>query len=256
VFRVVVPARHDSSRLPGKVLLPIAGRSMLEWVIERARASSADEVWVATDDERIATVARAFGAPVVMTSPSHTSGTDRIAEAAWSQRWTAEDIIVNLQADEPLMPPTLINQVRDLLERHAQAALATLATPIASLEDLLDPNAVKVVTTHGERALYFSRAPIPWDRDGAPAGLASQRSFAGALKHIGMYAYRVRVLQRLAALAPSPLELREKLEQLRALENDFDIRVGIAAERPGSDVNTAADLERVRALLVRPHHLD
>jgi 3-deoxy-manno-octulosonate cytidylyltransferase (CMP-KDO synthetase) len=249
MFRVVVPARHDSSRLPGKVLLPIAGRTMLEWVLERARASRADEVWVATDDERIAQVARNFGAPVVMTSTTHGSGTDRIAEAAWSQRWGPEDVIVNLQADEPLMPPALINQVRELLEQHVGAAIATLATPIASLEEFLDPNAVKVVVGQEERALYFSRAPIPWDRDGAPGGLATQRSFAGALKHIGMYAYRVRALQRLAALAPSPLELREKLEQLRALENGLDVRVGIAAERPGADVNTAGDLERVRALL-------
>ena len=249
MFRVVVPARHDSSRLPGKVLLPIAGRSMLEWVLERARASSADEVWVATDDERIAQVARHCGAPVVMTSTTHTCGTDRIAEAAWSQRWDLDDIVVNLQADEPLMPTALIDQVRALLEQHTHASIATLATPVASLEELLDPNAVKVVVAQEQRALYFSRAPIPWDRDAAPAGLVSQRSFAGALKHIGMYAYRVRALQHLAALAPSPLELREKLEQLRALENGLDVRVGIACERPGSDVNTAADLERVRALL-------
>jgi len=249
VFRVVVPARHDSSRLPGKVLLPIAGRAMLEWVLERARASSADEVWVATDDERIAQLARTCGAPLVMTATTHTCGTDRIAEVAWSQRWDPEDIVVNLQADEPLMPPALIDQVRALLEQHPGAAIATVATPIASLEELLDPNAVKVVVGQEERALYFSRAPIPWDRDGAPAGLATQRSFAGALKHIGMYAYRVRALQRLAAFAPSPLELREKLEQLRALENGLDVRVGIATERPGSDVNTPADLERVRALL-------
>jgi 3-deoxy-manno-octulosonate cytidylyltransferase (CMP-KDO synthetase) len=249
VFRVVVPARHDSSRLPGKVLLPIAGRCMLEWVVERARASSAQEVWVATDDERIARAARNFGAAVVMTATTHTSGTDRIAEAAWSLRWNAQDIVVNLQADEPLMPPTLIDQVRGLLEERAEAAIATLATPVASIEELLDPNAVKVVTTPAGRALYFSRAPIPWDRDGASAGLLSQRSFAGALKHIGMYAYRVHALRRLAALAPSALELREKLEQLRALENGLDISVGIAAERPGADVNTAEDLERVRALL-------
>jgi 3-deoxy-manno-octulosonate cytidylyltransferase (CMP-KDO synthetase) len=250
VFRVVIPARYDSTRLPGKVLLPLGGKPMLQWVCERARGSRADEVWVATDDERIAVVARGFGAAVIMTSPAHASGTDRIAEAAWLLRWAAEDVVVNLQADEPLMPPGLIDQVNELLAQHPQAAIATLATPIASLEEFLDTNAVKVVTDPDERALYFSRAPVPWDRDGAPAGLASQRSFGGARRHIGLYAYRVGALRELAALAPSPLEKQERLEQLRALENGFEIRVASAAERPGPDVNTPEDLVRVRMGLV------
>ena len=249
MFRVVLPARYDSTRLPGKVLLPLAGKPMLQWVWERALASRADEVLVATDDERIASAARAFGARVVMTAATHASGTDRIAEVAWLQGWLPQDIVVNLQGDEPLMPPALIDQVRDLLETHPQAAVGTLASPVASLEELLDPNAVKVVTDREDRALYFSRAPIPWDRDGARGDLTTQRSFAGARRHIGLYAYRVGALQRIAALAPSPLELRERLEQLRALENGFGIVVANAAERPGLDVNTAADLERVRAHL-------
>jgi len=248
-FRVVIPARYDSTRLPGKALIDIAGRPMLEWVHQRAVGSRAEEVLIATDDERIATAARGFGAQVVMTASSHRSGTDRIAEVAWMRRWSREDVVVNLQGDEPLMPPELINAVGELLEAHPQAAIATLATPIGSVEELLDPKVVKVVTDGEGRALYFSRAPIPWDRDGAPAGLMSQQSIAGALRHIGLYAYRVEALTRIAALAPGPLELRERLEQLRALENGFEIRVAMAQERPGPDVNTAADLARVRELL-------
>jgi 3-deoxy-manno-octulosonate cytidylyltransferase (CMP-KDO synthetase) len=248
-LRVVIPARYHSTRLPGKVLLALAGKPMLQWVHERAVGSRAQEVIVATDDERIAAAARGFGAQVLMTAVGHSSGTDRVAEVAWARRWPATDIVVNLQADEPLMPPELVNQVGDLLEAHPRAAIATLASPVESLAELLDPNVVKVVTGREGRALYFSRAPVPWDRDGAPAGLASQRSFAAARRHLGLYAYRVGALQQLAALAPSPLERREKLEQLRALENGFDIRVADVSERPGLDVNTAADLERVRAYL-------
>jgi len=251
VLRAVIPARYDSSRLPGKVLLPLGGKPLLQWAWESARASRADEVLVATDDARVARVAARFGAEVVMTAVAHASGTDRIAETAWQRRWPDEDRVINLQADEPFMPPALIDQVSHLLESHPWASIATLASPIASLEEMLDPNVVKVVTGSEGRALYFSRAPIPWDRDGAPAGLASQRSFAGARRHIGLYAYRVGALRRLASLAPSALEQREKLEQLRALERDLAIVVGDAAERPGQDVNTAQDLDRARAFLER-----
>jgi 3-deoxy-manno-octulosonate cytidylyltransferase (CMP-KDO synthetase) len=249
VFRVVVPARYSSVRLPGKVLLPLAGKPMLQWACERAQASRADEVLVAADDERIARAAAHFGVQIVMTSGDHPSGTDRIAEVAYLRRWKDEDIVVNLQADEPLMPPALIDQVGDLLTMHPWALIATLAALIANLSELLDPNVVKVVTDRSDRALYFSRAPIPWDRDGAPGGIASQRSFAGARRHIGLYAYRVAALRQLAALAPSPLEQREKLEQLRALENDLPIIVADALEPPGQDVNTPQDLETVRMLL-------
>jgi 3-deoxy-manno-octulosonate cytidylyltransferase (CMP-KDO synthetase) len=251
VFRVVVPARHDSARLPGKVLVRIAGKTMLQWVCERARASRAEEVLIATDDERIARAAGQLGAQAVMTSIAHPSGTDRIAEVAWLRQWKDEDIVVNLQADEPLMPPALIDQASELLVRHSWALIATLASPLASLTELIDPGVVKVVTDGRNQALYFSRAPIPWDRDGAPSGLASQRSFAGARRHIGLYAYRVAALKQLASLAPSPLEQREKLEQLRALENGLPIVVADAREPPGQDVNTAQDLEVVRALLER-----
>jgi 3-deoxy-manno-octulosonate cytidylyltransferase (CMP-KDO synthetase) len=248
VFKVVIPARYASTRLPGKALLPLAGKPLLQWVHERARAAGG-EVLIATDDERIAATARGFGAEALMTSAAHVSGTDRIAEVAALRGWDRDQIVVTAQGDEPLLPVELIRQVAALLERHRNADLATLATPIDTLAEFLDPNAVKVVTDREQRALYFSRAPIPWTRDGANAGLASQTSWQGARRHVGLYAYRVGALQRLSALAPSALELTEKLEQLRALENGFDIRVADCLVPPGPDVNTSADLARVSALL-------
>ena len=251
MFRVVIPARYASARLPGKALLPIAGKPMVQWVYERAVQSHAAEVLIATDDLLIVSAAHSFGAETVMTDTAHNSGTDRIAEVARLRRWPERDIIVNVQGDEPLIPPALIEQVAALLEANSGADVATLASPILSVQEFLDPNAVKVVTDGSGRALYFSRAPIPWCRDGASAGIASQKSFAGARRHVGIYAYRVGSLIRLAALAPSPLEVTEKLEQLRALQNGFEIRVADTEQRPGPDVNTPADLERVAALLQR-----
>lgn len=248
MFRVVIPARYASTRLPGKALMSIGGKPMVQWVYERARASGAADVLIATDDSLILSAGHSFGAEVVMTEATHASGTDRIAEVARKKSWPEGDIVVNVQGDEPLIPPALIGQVAQLLEMHPRAAVATLATTIDSLEEFLNPNAVKVVTDAGGRALYFSRAPIPWNRDGAPGGIASQRVFAGSRRHIGIYAYRVGALLRLAALAPTALEHSERLEQLRALENGFEIRVGDAVERPGPDVNTAEDFERVLAL--------
>jgi 3-deoxy-manno-octulosonate cytidylyltransferase (CMP-KDO synthetase) len=251
MFRVVIPARYASVRLPGKVLLGIAGKPMIQWVYERARASRAGEVLIATDDLLIVSAAHSFGAQTIMTAPTHRSGTDRIAEVARLQGWADSDIVVNVQGDEPLIPAALIDQVGAVLESNPGAQIATLATPIGSLAEFMDPNAVKVVTDGEGRALYFSRAPIPWDRDGAVAGVVSQKSFAGARRHVGIYGYRVSGLLRLAALEPSPLEQKEKLEQLRALENGIDIRVADSVEPPGPDVNTAADLEHVSALLRR-----
>jgi 3-deoxy-manno-octulosonate cytidylyltransferase (CMP-KDO synthetase) len=246
-FRVVIPARYDSSRLPGKALLPLAGKPMLQWVHERARASGAAEVCVATDDERIATAARDFGADVAMTARTHVSGTDRIAEVAMSRGWKDEDVVVNVQGDEPLIPPAVIDQVAQLLNTHARADIGTLAVKIDALGELNDPNVVKAACSADGRALYFSRAPIPLNRD------APQTLTPATLRHVGIYAYRVSALKRLSRLAPSRLELIEKLEQLRALENGLEIRVALAVERPLADVNTAADLERAeRALLLRP----
>jgi len=249
VYRVVIPARYGASRLPGKPLIRVAGKPMIQWVYERAQRSRASEVVIATDDERIAAAAREFGAPVVMTAITHLSGTDRIAEVAHLQRWEDEAIVVNVQGDEPLMPPELIEQAAALLEQHADADIGTLASRIVALKAFLDPNVVKVVTDGNQRALYFSRAPIPWNREGAAAGIASQKSYSGARRHIGIYAYRVSALRRLASLPPTTLEQLEKLEQLRALENGFDIRVADSTVLPGPDVNTAEDIALAESLL-------
>jgi 3-deoxy-manno-octulosonate cytidylyltransferase (CMP-KDO synthetase) len=250
VFRVVIPARYGSTRLPGKALLPMAGKPMIQWVWERARKSRASEVIVATDDARIAQAATQFGAVVTMTAATHPSGTDRIAEVARTRDWRAGDIVVNVQGDEPLIPPALIDQVAGLLEQNPDADMATLGAPLARIEQLMDPNVVKVVMDAAGRALYFSRAPIPWQRDSAPAGLASQTSFAGARRHIGIYAYRVGALLQLASWPATPLENAEKLEQLRALENGLEIRVADCVEPAGPDVNTAEDVERVLKVLL------
>lgn len=251
MYRVVVPARYGSTRLPGKALLPLLGRPMIQWVYERARRSGAAEVLIATDDARIVQAAEGFGASALLTEAAHSSGTDRIAELARRLGWGAQEIVVNVQGDEPLMPPALIDQVALLLQAHTGAAIATLATPIESAAALLDPNVVKVVTDRQQRALYFSRAPIPWAREGARAGLLSQRSCAHARRHLGIYAYRVGALARLSALAPSALERLEQLEQLRALEHGLEIRVADALVAAGPDVNTAADVAAVEALLAQ-----
>jgi len=249
MFHVVIPARYASVRLPGKALVNVAGKPLIEWVYERARASKARDVLIATDDVHIVSAAHSFGADAILTATSHQSGTDRIAEVAATKGWSDSDIVVNVQGDEPLIPPALIDQVGSMLESNPRAHIATLATSFGSVAEFMDPNAVKVVVDAEGRALYFSRAPIPWHRDGAPDSLVSQRSFLGAKRHVGIYGYRVASLLRLAGLEPSPLERLERLEQLRALENGFDIRVADSLEKPGPDVNTAADLERVRSLL-------
>lgn len=249
MFRIVIPARYASTRLPGKPLRLLAGRTLIERVYRRANAAGAAEVVVATDDERIAAACRAFGADVVMTAAAHPSGTDRLAEVVALRGWRDDAIVVNVQGDEPLLPPGNVAQVASLLEAHPAAALATLSTPIASLEELLDPNVVKVVADRDGRALYFSRAPIPWQRDAHAAGADASARIGLAQRHIGLYAYRAGTLGRLAALPPSPLELAERLEQLRALENGLGIAVATAAERPGPGVDTAEDLAAVTAIL-------
>lgn len=249
MFRVVIPARFGSFRLPGKPLQKLAGKPLLQWVHEVGLASGAAEVIIATDDERILEAAQAFGANARMTSLTHVSGTDRVAEVALQSGWADEDLVVNLQGDEPLMPPELVHQVATLLGHHPGAAIATLASRITSVQSLLDPNVVKVVTDASGRALYFSRAPIPWGRDTAPAGIVSQRGYQGARRHIGLYAYRVAALRRLSMLPPTPLEMIEKLEQLRALEHGLAIQVADASALPGPDVNTPEDLARAALVL-------
>jgi len=177
------------------------------------------------------------------------SGTDRIAEVAAARGWGGRSVVVNVQGDEPQLPPQLIDQVASLLERHGDADIATLCTPITSVHEFLDPNVVKVVTGRGSVALYFSRAPIPWHRDGAAHGLASQTSILGAQRHLGIYAYRVDALRTLTAMSPSDLEVTEKLEQLRALQAGMKLVVGIAAVPPPAGVDTEGDAARVRASL-------
>ena len=247
-FKVVIPARYASARLPGKPLLEIAGRPMVHWVMDAARASQAEEVWVATDDERIRD---ACSPHVMMTRSDHESGTDRIAEVAEFKQWRSDAIVVNVQGDEPQLSPRLITQVAGLLHECPDAQIATLRTPIASLEEFLNPNAVKVVVGNDQTALYFSRAPIPWTRDGAASGFASQTQFAGSYRHLGIYAYRVSALRHLTSLPPSELEKAEKLEQLRALQAGMKLVVGIASEPPPAGVDTREDLERVRVTFSR-----
>lgn len=252
-FKVVIPARYASMRLQAKPLADLGGRPMIQWVIEAALASQAQEVLVATDDARIAAVAVHPHAPArslaIMTRSDHASGTDRIAEVAALRGWSESTIVVNVQGDEPQLPATLIDQVAGLLQADASADLATLCTPIASVHELLDPNVVKVVAAADHTALYFSRAPIPWNRDGAPQGLMSQTSTLAARRHLGIYAYRVAALARLTALPPGELEMIEKLEQLRALQAGMRILVGLAAVAPPAGIDTLQDLERVRAAL-------
>jgi 3-deoxy-manno-octulosonate cytidylyltransferase (CMP-KDO synthetase) len=231
-----IPARYGSTRLPGKPLLPIAGRPMIEHVYTRvARARGLDRVVVLTDDERIARAVEEFGGECEMTPADCASGTDRIAWAA--RRWNAAAVI-NIQGDEPLIDPEEISAVAAHLAAHPQDPVVTLATPAAP-EDMGNPNAVKVVLGQDGAALYFSRAPIPYSR---------QEGGAAPLKHLGIYGYQRDALLRLAALAPTPLERSESLEQLRALENGIRIRVLIVG-RASIGVDTAEDLERVERIL-------
>jgi 3-deoxy-manno-octulosonate cytidylyltransferase (CMP-KDO synthetase) len=249
MFRVVIPARHASTRLPGKPLLPIAGEPMILHVQRLALRSGAAEVVIATDDARIRDTCLAAGAMVEMTSADHASGTDRIAEIAARRGWADQDIVVNVQGDEPLLPPALIGQVAGLLTATRGAAMATLATPILSKREFLDPNVVKVVARPDGMALYFSRAPIPWDRDDADDTPTGTARFHGCRRHLGIYAYRVDALLALASTAPVEIERRERLEQLRALAIGLAIVVGDARELPGPGVDTPEDLARADAIL-------
>jgi 3-deoxy-manno-octulosonate cytidylyltransferase (CMP-KDO synthetase) len=239
-FIAVIPARYASTRLPGKPLKDIAGKPMIEWVYRQTLGSGAREVIVATDDERIVTACRAFGADVELTSTEHPSGTDRIAELARRFEWNDEQIVVNVQGDEPLISPVSIAQVARLLAWHPDATIATLAAPLGSDAEFHDPNFVKVVTTHDGWALYFSRAPIPWPRGG---GVPEAR------RHIGLYAYRAGGLKAISAAPPCALEDTEKLEQLRALWLGYKIIVADAAESPSPHVDTEEDLAQIRRLL-------
>lgn len=243
-MHVIIPARYASTRLPGKPLLDIAGKPMIQRVYERACESGAQSVVIATDDERIRTAAAGFGARVCLTAAHHRSGTERLAEAVAQLGLGPEEIVVNLQGDEPLMPSGLIRQVAETLAARRTAAVATACCPLADGADFNDPNVVKVVCDKDGFALYFSRAPIPYPRD-RPSGTR------GALRHIGIYAYRAAYVQRYVTLAPSPLEETEQLEQLRVLWHGGRIAVYTTDQAPALSVDTPEDLERVRRLFAK-----
>ncbi|MBU4500673.1 MAG: 3-deoxy-manno-octulosonate cytidylyltransferase [Gammaproteobacteria bacterium] len=246
-FRVVIPARYASSRLPGKPLAEIGGRPMVLHVVERALQAGAESVVVATDDERVQQAVAGAGYPVIMTSPDHQSGTERLVEVAETLGWDDDTLVVNVQGDEPLIDPALIREAARQLVLHQDAVMATLAHPILDPADFINPNVVKVVTDEAGYALYFSRAPIPWPRDAFAEQQAMPHEL-GALRHIGLYAYRAGFLRTYASLAPSPLERFEMLEQLRVLWHGYRISIGITPTVPAPGVDTAADLARVREL--------
>ena len=249
-FSVVIPARYASTRLPGKPLLDIAGKAMVVRVAERALASSAEDVVVATDDTRVLEALAATPAKAVMTRDDHPTGSDRVMEVVEQQSWADDDVVVNVQGDEPLIPPTVIDQVAGLL-RDGSCGVATLSEPIARGEDVFDPNIVKVVVNRDGRALYFSRAPMPWWREGFRTTEVPDIAVAGVgwQRHIGIYAYRVAALREFVRWPPSPLEETEALEQLRLLDHGRAIAVAEAAEPVPGGVDTAADADRVRAAL-------
>jgi 3-deoxy-manno-octulosonate cytidylyltransferase (CMP-KDO synthetase) len=246
-FRVVIPARYASSRLPGKPLADIGGRPMVLHVVERALEAGAESVVVATDDSRVQQAVAAAGYPVIMTSPDHQSGTERLVEVAEILGWDDDTLVVNVQGDEPLIDPALIREVARQLVLHQDAVMATLAHPIHDHADFINPNVVKVVADEAGYALYFSRAPIPWPRDAFAVQQAMPHEL-GALRHIGLYAYRAGFLRTYASLAASPLERFEMLEQLRVLWHGHRISLGITPTAPAPGVDTPEDLARVRGL--------
>lgn len=241
-FHILIPARLDSTRLPRKALAEIAGRPLIAHVLERALESGASSVQVATDSDRIASVVKAAGGKVIMTSASHRSGTDRLAEAVEQGGLSDEDIVVNLQGDEPGMPAACLQQVAELLTRDLEARMATLWQPIESAREWSDPNVVKLVADTRGRALYFSRAPVPYPRDGDWPEPQARR-------HVGLYAYRAGALRQWTRLSPSPLEQLESLEQLRALQAGWVIVTDLACRSIPAGIDTTDDLARFRAMI-------
>ena len=247
MFHIVIPARFGSTRLPGKALLPIADKPMVAWVWERAMQAGGAQVVVATDDQRIADEMTSRGAQVAMTRADHASGTDRLAEVVEQLGWEENAIVVNVQGDEPLIAPEVIDAVAGALE---EAEMTTAATPVNNISDYSDPNVVKVVVSAAGRALYFSRRTIPFVRDLAEESPEQQLQAFPFLKHLGIYGYRCEVLRRLVEFPPSPLEQAERLEQLRALENGIQIAV-CPVEYEAIGVDVPEDVQRVEALLNR-----
>lgn len=244
-FTVVIPARYQSTRLPGKPLLDIAGKPMLHHVVERARSSAADAVYIATDDERIRQSCQALGDNVIMTSAAHNSGTDRIEEVARLLNLGDEDIVVNVQGDEPMIPPQVINQVASDLAGHPDAQICTLYEELTDYDEIMNPHNVKVVANNAGYAMYFSRAPIPFPRNDP----AQDKPDIKYKRHIGIYAYRVKVLHDFVNWPQSELETIEQLEQLRAMANGIRIHIQKACAEIPAGVDTPEDLEKVRRLM-------
>ncbi|KKD00687.1 3-deoxy-manno-octulosonate cytidylyltransferase [Photobacterium halotolerans] len=245
-FTVIIPARYQSSRLPGKPLADIAGKPMIQWVYEQASKAGAKQVIVATDDQRIADAVTSFGGEVCLTRADHESGTERLAEVVEKYQLAADEIVVNVQGDEPMIPPSIIRQVADNLAR-SDAPMATLAVEIDHADEVFNPNAVKVVMDKNGYALYFSRASIPWDRDNFAK--RPQEIHQNLLRHIGIYAYRAGFINTYISWEPSTLEKIESLEQLRVLWHGEKIHVDVAIEPPPAGVDTPEDLEKVRLLI-------
>ena len=251
-YTIVIPARYQSQRLPGKPLLKIGDRSMLEHVYRRASQCQAKAVVIATDNQEIYDAAIAFGATCFMTSPEHQSGTDRLSEVVELMNLADEEVVVNVQGDEPEIPILTVEQVARNLLDNVEFDIATLACPIDDRATWLDENAVKVVSDSQGRALYFSRAPIPWPRgDGSEQSDQGSKAVPAALaqhcwRHVGLYAYKAKFLKRFASLAPAPLETIERLEQLRAMWHGYAIHVAAAVEPPPPGIDTLEDLERAR----------
>ncbi|MFK4751856.1 3-deoxy-manno-octulosonate cytidylyltransferase [Oceanobacter antarcticus] len=248
-YKIVIPARYASSRLPGKPLIELAGKPMIQHVYERALEAGVDEVVVATDDQRIADVACSFGADVVMTSVDHENGTERIAEVARLRGWEDHDVIVNLQGDEPLIPRELIEKTAASLLDRPEAGMSSLCTPIHDDHDAFDTNVVKVVLDRAGFAMYFSRASIPWDRDGYKTNPGVMTTKLPLYRHLGMYGYRVSFLKQYTSMEPCALEGAESLEQLRALWYGVRIHLSVIDQPPGHGIDTPDDVMRVEKLL-------
>ena len=246
--RIIIPARYGSTRLPAKLLIEVAGKAILHHTYERALACHFDSVLIATDHPDIVALCNKIGAPCCLTRESHINGTDRISEAMNQAGYSDEDVIVNLQGDEPLLPVANILRTTENLIAHPEASVATLCKPLEEKSDIFNPNYVKVVVDHNDYALYFSRAPVPWARDYFPATIPDTDQGAYS-HHIGLYVYRGIFLKRYASLPPCVLETTEQLEQLRALYYGFKIHVGLAPEKNPPGVDTAASLQEIRRLL-------
>lgn len=249
-FITIIPARSGSSRLPNKPLLDIGGKPMVVRTAEQAALSNTRRIIIATDDQQILSTVRQYGLDAILTRTDHLTGTDRLAEVATQLQLDPDSIVVNVQGDEPLINPEYINAVAAMLSDRPQAAIATCACPLTDADAFFNPNVVKVVCDQHQRALYFSRAPIPWARDALSQGQRLLAPNLPALHHIGLYAYRADFLRQFPNLPSGPLELFESLEQLRALENGYSIVVQVMNEAPAAGVDTLQDLARVRGLFL------